>query len=278
MFTIAFIGGSLTILAEAIRGTLGQLVEIYSLVVLRRIHRNRFGSFDFGVGKLEQACNLAIAVSMLVGAAWIGHKAVLLVLAAENIASPLGLTMAASFGALNTYLNYIAWNEVRKACRRGHSVIMQAQLKSRLTKLVSSLIVQATMTVAALAPDPLIAAWADGLGAMFVAGYLAVIAFHMLRVGLPDLFDRSVDQPTQLAIRRALEEHAGTYGHLERMRSRRSGGTTFVEIALAFDSGLQLTDIHQRITAIRACITREVEGADVSILVAPLRQDQAMRG
>jgi divalent metal cation (Fe/Co/Zn/Cd) transporter len=278
MFIIAFLGGSLTILAEAIRGTLGQLVEIYSLVVLRRIHRKGFTSFDFGVGKLEQACSLAIAVSMLVGAAWIGHKAVLLVLQGENIASPLGLTMAASFGALNTYLNYIAWNEVRKACQSGHSVIMQAQLKSRLTKLVSSLIVQATMTVAALAPDPLIAAWADGLGAMFVAGYLGVIAFQMLRVGLPDLFDCSVDQSTQLAIRRALEEHAGTYGHLERMRSRRSGGTTFVEIALAFDSSLQLTDIHQRITAIRACITKEVEGADVSILAAPLQQNQAIRG
>lgn len=274
MFTIAFVGGSLTILAEAMRGTLGQLVEIYSLVVLRRIHRQGFAAFDYGVGKLEQACNLAIAVSMLVGAAWIGHKALRLVLEAENIASPLGLTMAACFGALNTYLNYIAWNEVRKACRHGHSIIMQAQLKSRLTKLVSSLIVQVTMTVAALAPDPLIAAWADGLGAMFVAGYLVVIAFRMLRVGLPDLFDRSVDQPTQLAIRRALAEHAGTYGHLERMRSRRSGGTTFVEIALAFDSSLQLTDIHQRIAAIRACIAKEVEGADVSILAAPLRQDQ----
>ena len=158
MFTIAFVGGSLTILAEAMRGTLGQLVEIYSLVVLRRIHRQGFAAFDYGVGKLEQACNLAIAVSMLVGAAWIGHKALRLVLEAENIASPLGLTMAACFGALNTYLNYIAWNEVRKACRHGHSIIMQAQLKSRLTKLVSSLIVQVTMTVAALAPDPLIAA------------------------------------------------------------------------------------------------------------------------
>jgi hypothetical protein len=77
---------------------------------------------------------------------------------------PFGLAMAASFGALNTLLNYIAWNEVRKARRRGHSVIMQAQLESRLTKLVSSLIVQITMTVAALARDPLIAVWADGLG------------------------------------------------------------------------------------------------------------------
>ncbi|MGD9508716.1 MAG: cation diffusion facilitator family transporter [Geminicoccaceae bacterium] len=276
MFTIALVGGSLTILAEAVRGTLGQLVEIYSLVVLRRIHRGGFVSFDFGVGKLEQACNLAIAVSMLVGAVWIGGKAVRLVLAAEDLASPFGLAMAAVFGALNTLLNYVAWNEVRKACRRGHSVIMQAQLRSRLTKLVSSLIVQTTMTVAALAPDPLIAAWADGLGAMFVAGYLMVIAAGMLRAGLPDLFDRSVDQATGLAIRRALEEHAGAYRHLERVRSRRSGSTTFVEIALAFDPGLQLADVHQRIAGIRAGVAREVEGADVSILAAPLRRERTL--
>jgi cation diffusion facilitator family transporter len=269
MFTVAIVGGSLTILAEAIRGTLGQLVEIYSLVVLRRIHRGGFVEFDFGVGKLEQACNLAIAVSMLAGAVWIGRKAVLLVLEAEGIASPFGLAMAASFGAVNTFLNYVAWNEVRKACRHGRSVIMQAQLKSRLTKLVSSVIVQLTMTVAALARDPLVAAWADGLGAMFVTCYLVLIALKMLRAGLPDLFDRSADEPTQHAIRRVLEDHVGAYGRLERVRSRRSGGTIFVEIALAFDPCLQLSDIHERSAAIRARIMREVEGADISILAAP---------
>src|SRR4051794_8787810 len=94
MFSIAIVGGSLTILAEAIRGTLGHLVEIYSLVVLRRIHRGGFAAFEFGVGKLEQACNLTIAVSMLVGAAWIGHKAVLLLLDGAGIASPFGLALA----------------------------------------------------------------------------------------------------------------------------------------------------------------------------------------
>jgi divalent metal cation (Fe/Co/Zn/Cd) transporter len=112
---------------------------------------------------------------------------------------------------------------------------------------------------------------------MFVTGYLIVIASKTLRGGLPDLFDRSVDQPRQLVIRRALEEHAGTYGCLERVRSRRSDGTTFVEIALAFDPCLQLTEIHHRITRIRACIMREVEGTDISILAAPVRLNRTTR-
>ena len=125
------------------------------------------------------------------------------------------------------------------------------------------------MTVAALASDPLIAAWADGLGAPFVSGYLVFMALGMLRTGLPDLFDRSVDEATRRSILGVLADHVDAYGRLERMRSRRSGSTIFVEIALAFDPGLHLAEIDRRTAAIRTRMMREIEGAEISILTGP---------
>ena len=54
-----FLGGSLTILAEAIRGSLMSLTELFSLVVMRRIHRGQLADLEFGTGKLEQVANTA---------------------------------------------------------------------------------------------------------------------------------------------------------------------------------------------------------------------------
>jgi cation diffusion facilitator family transporter len=268
LFIAGILGGSLTVLAEAIRGTLGQFVEMFSLLVLRGIHRGQVAEFEFGAGKLEQVCNLAIAVSMLAGAGWVSFHAIGVLLYGHT-ASPVGLALGASFGALNTFLNFIAWDEVRQACRGSASVIMRAQLTSRRTKLISSCAVQITLTVAALARDPMIAGVADGGGALFVSAYMTYMARQMLRHGLPDILDRSLDEASQIAMLRVLAAHFDAYDQLLGLRTRRSGTRVFIEITLGFAADLTLAELRRRTDPIKAAIARELETADVSILFVP---------
>jgi len=265
---VGLLSGSLTIIAEAVRGCLMLAIETYSLIVMRRIHRGKVAAFEFGTGKLEQACNLAIATGMIVGALWIARRAFDLVIQGHSDASPLGLTLAASIKGITPLVNLVAWNEVRLAAGRTPSVIMLAQQQARLTKFISSCIVQVTMTVAAIARDPVIAAWADSIGALFVAGFMTVIAIGMLRAGLPDLLDRSVDEASQITVLRSLAHHYRDYDRLDHVRSRRSGKLVFVEIALGFDAGMPLREVDRRAAAIKDAIARELEGAEVSILVS----------
>jgi cation diffusion facilitator family transporter len=271
---VGILGGSLTIIAEAIRGFLLLAIEAYGLHVLRKIHRGQVADYEFGAGKLEQMCNLVIAISMIGGALWIANRAVRLVIQGHADAAPLGLALAAAFGAVNVFANYAAWFRVRQAARAGGSVIMQAQLNARVAKLVASFVVQFALTVAALAHDPIVAAWADGIGALFVSGFIMVMAVRMLREGLPDLLDRSVDEATRLSVLQVLAHHFHAYDSFERVRSRRSGGTVFVELALGFDGRLPLAEVHERASAIKAHIAREIEGADVAILLSPHSEGQ----
>jgi ferrous-iron efflux pump FieF len=139
---------------------------------------------------------------------------------------------------------------------------------------VASFVVQSALTVAALAPDPVVAAWADGIGALFVAGFIMVLAVRMLREGLPDVLDRSVDEAAHLAVLQVLAHHFEAYERFEGVRSRRSGGKVFVELALDFDGRLSLAEAHRRASAIKAHIAREIEGADVAILLSPHGEGQ----
>jgi divalent metal cation (Fe/Co/Zn/Cd) transporter len=272
-----FLGGSLTSIAEWVRGGLMNAIEGYALLVLRRIHRGSLAQFEFGAGKLEQVCNLAIALGMLAGSAWIAYGAMGLLLRGETHGSPLGLALAAALGAVNTLINFVAWDEVRRAAAAGgeRSVIMQAQVQARLTKLVSSLVVQVSMTVAATARDAVIAAWADGLGALFVAVYLFATALPMLRAGLPDLLDRSLDEAAQIAILRVLARHFDLYDRLVGVRTRRAGAKLFVEIGLGFAGHLAMDEVDGRMAAIRATALAEIEGVEVTILAAAVEEPPA---
>jgi len=265
MIQVGVVGGSFTMVAEAMRASLMLAIEIFSLIVMRRIHRGVLTGFEFGAGKLEQVASLSIAVGMFGGAIWIAFGVLDIIAGERPLGTPFGLALAAMLGALNTWVNVIAWDAMRRAARSGGSVIMRAQLRARSVKLFSSLFVQATMTVAAVSLNDVIVAWADAIGSGFVALFIVINAVEMMRSGLPDLLDRAVEEGIQAAVNRALARHFSDYEHLDRVRSRRAGEQVFIEIALGFASNLALGEADRRVAALKSTLNEEIRRADISV-------------
>jgi len=265
MIQVGVVGGSFTMVAEAMRASLMLAIEIFSLIVMRRIHRGVLTGFEFGAGKLEQVASLSIAVGMFGGAIWIAFGVLDIIAGERPLGTPFGLALAAMLGALNTWVNVIAWDAMRRAARSGGSVIMRAQLRARSVKLFSSLFVQATMTVAAVSLNDVIVAWADAIGSGFVALFIVINAVEMMRSGLPDLLDRAVEEGIQAAVNRALVRHFSDYEHLDRVRSRRAGEQVFIEIALGFASNLALGEADRRVAALKSTLNEEIRRADISV-------------
>ncbi|MEX0809672.1 MAG: cation transporter [Dongiaceae bacterium] len=268
IFVVGITGGSLTLIAESIRGVFILSLEAFSFLVMRRVHRESLLDMDFGTGKVEQFANLAIAIGLLIGALWVFYGVIGIIVGEKPLGSPLGLTLAAIMASINTYINVVAWDSVRRAARGGKSTIMQAQLRSRHVRVFSSLFIQVTMTVAAVSTDSVVAIWAEAIGSAFVACFILASVIDMFRAGLPDLLDRSVEESAQIAINRALAKHFDDYESLGRVRSRRSGHKTFIEVALGFDETLTMAEVGRRIVAIRNSMQTEIENAEVAILAS----------
>ena len=264
----AIIAGSVTMLAELVRGLLMTAIEVFALVVMRRIHRGRMTVLEFGSHKLEQLVNLLIAGGMLAGAAWILLDVVKLVSGVDDPGSPAGFAFAAIASGVNFYINVLALDGMRRAARGGGSLIMAGQLKARLVKVVSSAFVQLTLTIAALSTDAAIIVGCDAVGALFVCGFIIHSAIGMLRAGLPDLIDQSVAEEFQAAINRMLAKHFDLYDRLDQVRTRRSGETVYAEVALAFEPTLTMGEVNARIEAMKASLREEIGEADISILAA----------
>jgi len=264
----AVIAGSVTMIAELVRGLLMTAIEALALVVMRRIHRGRLTALEFGSRKLEQLINLVIACGLLAGAAWIILDVVKLLSGVDDPGSPVGFAFAGIATGVNLYFNVLALDSIRRAARGGGSLIMQGQLQARLVKVVSSGFVQLTLTIAALSSDAVVIVWADAAGALFVCGFIIHSAFGMIRAGLPDLIDQSVAEEAHAAINRMLAKHFDDYERLDQVRTRRSGATVYAEVALAFTATLTIGEVNARIDAMKASLREDLGDAEISILSA----------
>lgn len=273
MVTVSIVGGSFTLLAETLRCILGLLPEWFAFGVLRRIHRGVLVDLDYGTGKLEQVANLVIGATMLLASGWIVVGSLKILSGERELGTPIGLAAAAVVGFVNLYINVVAWDAIRRLPGVLDSTILHAQLTLRRTKLLSSVIISTDLTVAALSTDPVVVAFADAVGSMWVAVYMTVIAIKALRVSLPDLLDFSAGEAVHQGVNRGLAKHAGDYTQLQRVRTRRSSHTAFVEIALEFEPGLSMAEVDRRIAALKTTMREEVGEAEVSVLASAQTHD-----
>jgi divalent metal cation (Fe/Co/Zn/Cd) transporter len=259
-------GDSLTCLAEAVRGGLMTVVDVVTLVVIRRIHRGALKGFDYGTSKVEQLCSIGVAAGLLGGAIWVGYDAAGMEIAGHSDATPLGLSLAAVVGSLNLLLNIISWDAMRLATLGSPSVIMRTQLEARVTKLLASFLVLVTMTVAAVAKDPVVVAMADGAGAMLVCVVMVKAAIKLFAEAVPDLLDRStahIVTPVLEQATRALPEGFSLAG----FRSRGTARAFVLEAAVACPPGTDVRVLHEVERLLAGRLAEALPGVALSLSV-----------
>jgi divalent metal cation (Fe/Co/Zn/Cd) transporter len=210
-------------------------------------------------------CSLAVAVALGISAAWVASDAIALELSEHSDATTLALTLAAVTGALNVGINIIAWDEVRRATRGRPSAIMRSQLSSRWTKLLSSLTVQVTMTLAAVAKDPMLAGMFDGMGALLVCAVMVVAAKGLLAESLPDLLDRSMDSLARPALDQAMAVVPGVA--LAGFRSRGTTRAFVLEVMLACPAGAEVRVLAESERQLAAELRRLLPEVELSLIV-----------
>lgn len=263
--------GSLTLLAETVRGSLMLLLGCYAFTVLRRVHRKRLAAYEFGTGKLEQFANFLIGAALLLGAVWVAGRAVGSILSPPPAASGTRLLLAAATSMLNLLVNLFAFWALWRAGRDGTSLIMRGQIRARFGKLVTSVIVTVAIGVAAAVPGSPVSRAADILGSAFVVCIMLYVGATLLREALPDLLDRALDEARQNAINEVLIRHYDRYETLERVRSRQAGTRLYVEIGLGFNEGLSFGEVASVCREMAEHLRALIPGADVTVVpVSPI--------
>nr|WP_302474410.1 cation diffusion facilitator family transporter [Roseococcus sp. MDT2-1-1] len=266
VFTVVgVLSGSLSVLAEMLRGVLLMVLGWYSLHVMRQVHRAALHDYDYGTGKVEQFANFLVAVGLLIGAAWLLYRGI------SNLVTPppprpAGLLLIGGLvSALNVVLNSVAFLALWRSGRDGASVVMRGQIRSRMGKLIVSVLVTVAILVAASVSDPAVARHADVAGGFLVVAVMVVIAAGLFRQTVPDLLDRTLADARQAAINRVLSRFFDRYDALGGIRSRQSGGRIHVEVTLGFRGDLPFAQVAATSREIAAAVEKEMPDAEVVV-------------
>ena len=265
MLLVGLGSGSLALLGQAIRIILMTMTGLWSSMVHAAAAKDGGRRFEFGVGKLEQAGNMTIALALVVAGLWLAGRAFQLILAGKGETEPFGLALAASVHAVYTVrAGSSVWT--RSTAEAGNvQAASGVPSPAPVSGIFSLLIVQTALTAAALTRDPTIALAADCSGTMFVALLMTAIGIKMLWEAVLDLIDHPLQGREEAAIAQLLLEHGMHPEELLGIRSRRSGRHVFVELTIdPVDTG-SLEETRRRLGRARQCLEETLGGLDVSI-------------
>jgi divalent metal cation (Fe/Co/Zn/Cd) transporter len=264
-FAIAIWSNSLTLIGEVTRGSLLLLLEIYLLILMRRIHRRQITEYEYGTGSLEMFGNLAVGLAMMGAALWM----------VANIAmrwdeppeqSAGGLWLGFGMTTLNLLLNAVALRSVWLAGRDGSSIIVAGLIRARLSKTISSVVVVVVAAVNGLLTDRSPGTVVDLAGAAFVVCVMVSLGVGLCRQALPSLVDQTLDEARQVRINQVLAGWFEKFDQLDRVRSRQLGGGALVEIHLGFDNSRNMGEVQRVTEGIAAEIRALIPGAEVLVV------------
>lgn len=258
--------GSLSMMAELLRGGLLLLVESFALLALRAAHRGRTYFYEFGIGKLEQMLAALIGVLLIVAAAFVIAKVM-----DSTEHAPLPAFWAAAAMVLVVYnlaSNSIPLLPLWRASRGGASIIVAAQFRSRLAKSAASVIVVVCVALDLFAPSRAVEMVADDIGGLVGAGFMLVVGARMIADSLPDLLDRALAEPLQIKVNAALAAFYDQYEQLLSVRTRKSGSAPHVEITIGFDPARSMADVAAVTARLKTALKASIPEADVVVIAA----------
>lgn len=260
--------GSLTMLGDAVRATIMLSVEYTALWLMRSIHRGKLEHYQFGIGKLEQFIWLVIGIALTLIGCWLINTAAVRLFTSEVAPSPLGLAFAAVVNGINVLINSFTLFAMYRTRHSGESEVFRAQAKSRFIKVVNSSVLQVTLTIAALASDPVIALTMDTVGATFVSLFMIYNGVRMVAQSFPHLLDAPVashryDRITEIA--RAAIIHPT---EILKIRTRQSGRSDHVEVTITASDLLSVDQLKEQISLISAAVKQEIQDIDLAITIS----------
>ena len=271
------LSSSLTLLTEATRAGALTMLQLVSVGALRALHRRRFATWHYGVGKLESLCNLLGCSALVVGGLWIGEKIVAVFVGDIARIVPTDLAIAAVAATLATTVHGLALLAMKSVMTDTTSAIFIGQYRARQAKWWASLSASVAITLAALAYDPAIRASLDAIGATIGAIVMIAIGVTLGSRCVAALADVRLPDALRARIAQVLDQHRSAIPQGLFVRTRWSGRFAQVEVALLPGPHDDLPSLQLRAIELEKALAAEFgETLDVSV-VFPAGNDSGSR-
>jgi len=235
--------------------------------MLRRIHRGRLPSYQYGSGKIESFLSVLIGAALVLSGVWVFAMGVFSLVEPPQ-PRPIGLAAATAIAAINAAQNAWMFVTFLRTRRLGASILIDGQVRTRLLKLVSSIVATLAILVSAIFAGQTSGRIADLVGSAVVVQVTLWTAYQLIAGALPDLMDRMLD-PSQLAlVNRVLLCNFDRIDAIHHVRTRRSGVIKYIEIGVGFSADRRIGEIDAINQSLKKELEAQIPGAKVTLVAS----------
>ena len=263
--TFGLLGKSQALFADGLHTLADLSSDIVVLLAARGAAREADESHPYGHGRIETLASLMLGGMLMLVALGIGWRGVESVLSPSSV-NPEPITIL--FAALAIIAKEGLYQYTRRAARRIHSSLLEANAWHHRSDALSSIVVVSGITAQVLGVPHM-----DALAAVIVAGMILWIGLRLVRQSLSELIDTSLDIELVEEIRDAMQGHASV-GGIHNLRTRSMGGLGYIDAHIEVDANLTVSEAHYIAHKMEQLVKRRFpQIADVQIHIDPLDDD-----
>lgn len=261
----AVLAGSITMFADVVKCGNEILATFFAWLTLRKVAKGGQGTYDYGMGKLENLTGIVTGAVMFVSLILVFYTAVHRILVPEELqvgGAALGIALMFIGVVVNTWL----WIKNYRLARIEHSPVMESQWRLFRTKAFSDASVFAALVLSVILRPYSWSLYIDPVASFVIVGFLLTSGYRVISSSLPDLLDKTLDESLQIVIVRELAEFFDEYKALHGVRSRRSGANVYIEIFLEFEGERKMCDVQETIDRMKISLESKIPRSSVTIV------------
>jgi cation diffusion facilitator family transporter len=256
--------GSLGILSEALHSLLDFAAAGVTLFAVRSSDRPADQDHQFGHGKIESLSALFETVLLLITVIWIIYEAVRRIILSELEIITHPITFGVVIFAI--IIDYSRSRLLYRMADKYDSEALRADALHFSSDILSSSVVFLGL-VFAFFGFPL----GDPLAAIGVAIVVLIMTVNLGKKTVDSLLDRAPLGDKEKV--KMIAEQVDGVNLCERIRIRKSGATTFIDLTIVINPRISLEEAHLIAENVKIDIQRVIPSADISIHMDPTSED-----
>jgi ferrous-iron efflux pump FieF len=267
---VALLSGSVLLLSDILDYGRVIISSLLSWRILLAIRQGKTQQFDYGAGKLQTLGGMVGAilyVTTLLFMAGISVRHLLNPVKLVQTFTILGALFQLGGFAVSGWL----WMRKRRLARAAFSPVMEMQWRASRAGALSCLAIFLGLVLTLAMRRFSWSVYLDPLCALIFIIYAGVSFLPIMAEGINELLDKTLQEDLQLRIDRRLAENFNDYAEFHGVRSRRSGGRIFIEIALSFPNEQPVGKAVETVERLRQGIESDIPGSQVRVALLPMK-------
>ncbi|MGE5236595.1 MAG: cation diffusion facilitator family transporter [Acidobacteriota bacterium] len=256
---VSLLTGSLAVLASAVDSLMDVACSGLNAYFLRLAADPPDREHAYGHGKAEALSGVIQALIIAMGGIWLVVRSVMRLISLEPVARPEA-GVAVSAIALVVSLGLVMF--LRREARATRSIGLEADAFHYVTDIATNIVAGVALV------GYRIFGWQqlDPLASLAIAVYIIWAALGILRAAADELLDRGLPRDTEDEVRAIISSLTPEVRGYRAFRSRRAGGTQFLEFVLLVDRATSFERSHE-LAERAASLVRERHGDDTQVMV-----------